>query len=73
MSAVVSFNRLPPLVVAAVCLMTCVLASVFFGDLVTLDRVNARHNGNAILHKLLSFVRAPPVPDKFIPPPGRLC
>ena len=58
MSAVVSFNRLRTLVVAAVRRMTCVLASAFFDDLVTLDRVSARHTGNAALHKLLSFVGA---------------
>ena len=58
MSAVVSFNRLQTLVVAAVGRMTCVMASAFFDDLVTLDRVSARHTGNAALHKLLSFVGA---------------
>ena len=31
-------------------------------------RVNARHTGNAALQKMLSFVGAPPAPDKSIPP-----
>ena len=72
-SAVVSFIFLSTVVVAAVRRMTFVLASAFFCNLVTLDRVNARHSGNAALHRLLSFAGAPPGPDKYIPAAVRIC
>ena len=67
-SAVVSFNRLPKLVVAAARRRPCGQASAFFDDLSTLDRVNARRIGDDALRKVLSFVGAAPAPEKCFPP-----